>query len=40
MVYRAEKAQATFDENRTKSVRPVSLTKELKERILHYWKQK
>ncbi len=29
-----------YDENRIKSVRPVTLTKELKERIVHYWKQK
>ncbi len=40
MVYRAEKAQVAYDKNRTKSVRPVALTKELKERILHYWEQK
>lgn len=40
MVYCAEKAQVTYDENRTKAVRPVTLTKELKERILHYWEQK
>lgn len=35
-VYRADAAQVVYDENRTKSVRPVTLTKELKERIVHY----
>lgn len=39
-VYRADAAQGVYDENRTKSVRPVTLTKELKERIVHYWRQK
>ncbi|CAM3347374.1 Transposase [Streptococcus pluranimalium] len=36
-VYRADTAQATYEENKSKSVRPVTLTKELKERIVHYW---
>ena len=39
-VYRADAAQVVYDKNRTKSVRPVTLTKELKERIVHYWRQK
>ena len=39
-VYRADAAQVVYDENRTKSVRPITLTKELKERIVHYWRQK
>lgn len=39
-VYRADAAQSAYDTNRTKSVRPVTLTKELKEQILHYWGQK
>lgn len=39
-VYRADAAQVVYDENRTKSVRPVTSTMELKERIVHYWRQK
>lgn len=39
-VYRTDAAQVVYDENRTKSVRPVTLTKELKERIVHYRGQK
>lgn len=39
-VYWADAAQVVYDENRTKSVRPVILTKELKERIVQYWMQK
>lgn len=40
LVYRADYAQAIYQENRAKSVRSVRLTKQLKARILHYWKQK
>lgn len=39
-VYRTNYAQAIHQQNRAKSVRPVTLTKELMERILPYWKQK
>lgn len=40
LVYRADYAQAIYQENRAKSVRSVRVTKQLKARILHDWKQK
>lgn len=40
LIYQADYAQAIYQENRSKSVRSVRLTNELKVQILHYWKQK
>ncbi|MBM7643809.1 IS30 family transposase [Streptococcus loxodontisalivarius] len=39
-VYSAEFAQNAYEKNRKRSVKPVYLTKDVKEKILHYWKQK
>lgn len=40
LVYSANFAQNIYDNNRKRSVKKVSLTKELKEKILHYMNQK
>ncbi|EIQ81148.1 transposase IS1239 [Streptococcus canis FSL Z3-227] len=39
-VYSADFAQEVYDNNRKRSVKQVTLTKELKEKIVHYIKQK
>ena len=39
-VYSADFAQANYEKNRKRSVKKLILTKELKEKILHYHKQK
>ena len=39
-VYSADYAQEIYDNNRKRSVKTLSLTKELKEKIVHYIKQK
>lgn len=40
LVYSADFAQDTYDNNRKRSVKRISLTKELRENIIHYIKQK
>lgn len=40
LVYSADFAQEVYDNNRKRSVKQVALTKELKEKIIHYIKQK
>lgn len=40
LVYSADFAQDTYDNNRKRSVKRLSLTKELRENIVHYIKQK
>ncbi|EOB21142.1 transposase-like protein, IS1239, partial [Streptococcus pneumoniae 3051] len=39
-VYSADYAQQSYENNRKRSVKKSSLTKELKEKILHYHNQK
>ncbi len=39
-VYSAEYAQTVYQTNRKRSVKKIILTKELKEKIVHYTKQK
>ncbi|MGG6823961.1 UNVERIFIED_CONTAM: IS30 family transposase, partial [Streptococcus canis] len=39
-VYSADFAQEVYDNNRKRSVKQMTLTKELKEKIVHYIKQK
>ncbi|KHD44760.1 hypothetical protein NC01_06465, partial [Streptococcus uberis] len=40
LVYSADFAQKVYQENRKRSVKQVYLTKEIKEKILHYMNQK
>ncbi|MDV5976239.1 helix-turn-helix domain-containing protein, partial [Streptococcus canis] len=39
-IYSADFAQKVYDNNRKRSVKQMTLTKELKEKIVHYIKQK
>ena len=40
LVYSADLAQEVYENNRKRSIKQVSLTEELKEKIVHYIKQK